>query len=444
MKSYRSHCYLLGLSLFFSSPFLALAQKGWNWPEDKATAQERKVLYTDLMNHGNFEEAAQNIQWLLDNAPDLHVSLYIHAQKIFTALAKQASEPQKKREYQDKVMSLFDERIKYFQGEANVSNRKALAAYNFFRKEQSMYPELIQILEKAVHLNQEKVIDYNLLALMDIVQREKKLSKTLTEDDVLRYYALVSDILEIKKANVKDSGKERLEKISRKIDKILTTTVNIDCVFIRNKLFPRFEKNPTDLKQARNIFRFLVIAKCDNENDIFLSTGQAIYQGEPTYRMGKVLAQKSAALKRPKDAIFYFEDALKHVSGAEASRQKAEANLAIARLYAGMGDKIQSRNYARTASEFGANKADVFNLIGNLYLSSYEDCRKGVSRVEDKAVYIAAYNAFQKAGNQKMMSLCMEQFPTKSEIFELGLSEGSDLNLDCWINEIVNLQRKKE
>ena len=39
------------LILFFviSCNTFVLAQPGWNWPEDKATAEEKNVLYTDYL-----------------------------------------------------------------------------------------------------------------------------------------------------------------------------------------------------------------------------------------------------------------------------------------------------------------------------------------------------------------------------------------------------------
>jgi len=75
-------------------------------------------------------------------------------------------------------------------------------------------------------------------------------------------------------------------------------------------------------------------------------------------------------------------------------------------------------------------------------MASYEDCKGGVSRVQDRAVFLAAYEMYKKAGNSKMMQLAKAQFPSMEEIFELSLKEGETLRVGCWINETVTIQRR--
>ena len=417
------------------------AQNEWKWPEDKKTAQEKKVLYTDNMGQNNFPAAAKDLQWLLDNAPDLHVSLYIHGQKIYTALAKAEKDLVKKREYQDRVMELLDTRVKYFNDEANVVNRKALSAYQFFKSDETMYLQLLTLLEKSIDMNGKKAIDYNLLALMDVAQREKRRKGSkLTEDDILAYYSKVSDVMDEKRMEKGDVGSEKLDKIAKNIDKILNSAVKIDCPFVRDKLYPRLKSNPSDVKTAKNIVHFLVAAKCENEDAILVAAAKVVYLEKPTFKLAKVIAQKYASsLKNRSEAIKYFKHSLDLLKPGQR-KARAAVYLDLARLYGAEGDKPTSRYYARRCIEQAGDNEDAYNLIGSLYMSSYEDCRKGVSRVADKAVYIAAYQMFEKAGNQEMMRLCKEQFPTKSEMFELGIKEGSSLSLECWVNESVVLQ----
>jgi hypothetical protein len=41
-----------------------------------------------------------------------------------------------------------------------------------------------------------------------------------------------------------------------------------------------------------------------------------------------------------------------------------------------------------------------------------------------------------------MMQSAMEQFPSINDIFELNMEEGQAINVGCWINETVILQRR--
>jgi hypothetical protein len=82
---------------------------------------------------------------------------------------------------------------------------------------------------------------------------------------------------------------------------------------------------------------------------------------------------------------------------------------------------------------------DAYTLIGNLYMSSSNDCRGGESRAKDYSIFIAAYNAYQRAGDSKGMGSARSRFPSKEELFTEGLSVGSSISTGCWIGETVTL-----
>jgi len=74
--------------------FLALlivtfkAQAQFNWPEDRATAEEKNAFYTDNMKSGNYKATIPALQWLMNNAPDLNPSIYINGAKIYEGYPK--------------------------------------------------------------------------------------------------------------------------------------------------------------------------------------------------------------------------------------------------------------------------------------------------------------------------------------------------------------------
>ena len=65
---------LLLLLIFIVSASGVIAQPGWNWPENKAQAEEKNVLYTDYLKQQNCEAAVEHLDWLIENVPNLHVS----------------------------------------------------------------------------------------------------------------------------------------------------------------------------------------------------------------------------------------------------------------------------------------------------------------------------------------------------------------------------------
>ena len=162
------------LLFFFLFSSILNAQNGWNWPEDKATAQERNAMYTDAYKTGDYAASLDHLVWLHENAPDLNPSIYINGLKIYEGLATKEQDPAKKLALQEKALEMYDLRIKYFNQEANVLNRKASTAYKFFRANADKYPELLDLFEKALELNGDKLFDGNTIAYMDIIRRYQR------------------------------------------------------------------------------------------------------------------------------------------------------------------------------------------------------------------------------------------------------------------------------
>jgi len=52
---------------------------------------------------------------------------------------------------------------------------------------------------------------------------------------------------------------------------------------------------------------------------------------------------------------------------------------------------------------------------------------------------MAAYNAYQRAGDSQGMAQARAQFPSREEIFTEGLQVGGTINTGCWIGETVTL-----
>ena len=90
-----------------------------------------------------------------------------------------------------------------------------------------------------------------------------------------------------------------------------------------------------------------------------------------------------------------------------------------------------------------SNKA-AYELIGDLYFGSFADCKAGESKVDDRAVYLVAYDMYEKAGNSKKMAATRAQFPSIEEIFTEDKQEGGSVSVGCWIGRSTTIRRRPE
>ncbi len=423
------------LLLLIAMSTIAMAQPGWNWGDSIDVAKEKNALYTDQLKSENYAAAAKALDWLLINTPDLNSSIYINGAKIFENLAEKETDATKKKQYEEKALSMYDLRIKYFGDEASVMNRKVIAAYGFYKDDSKKYKELFEMLKKTIEMNGADVFDGNLLYYMIATHKYKRASDALTDEEVFDIYSQIMEIVDQKKEN----GKPVNVKYIDTIDKLLTNTVNVDCNFIEEKLGPKFRETK-DIKLGKKIFALMLAQKC-TDSPLAIEAAEAIIEVTPDFAIAKFVAsryQKDEQLEKAKD---YYQKAIELTDDAA---KKADVYLSIAKIHQVQGQKVSARDNAREALKNDPSLSDAYVLIGDLYMASFEECKGGESRVKDRSVYIAAYNMYQRAGNGERMTMAKAQFPSIEDIFNESYEEGQSVSTGCWVAETVKLERRPQ
>jgi len=427
-------CLVFGISLINQLQ----AQNGWNWPEDKKTAESKNALYTDALRVDNYRNAANHLSWLLQNAPDLNPSIYINGAKIYAGLSEQAKEPAKQAQFADSALLMYDLRIKYFNEEAEVLNRKAYEAYKYYRGEQNKYPELLEMFSKTFELNGNDVLGINTIAYMDVLRRAKLSGGTMTDEEILSKYDMIIGVLDHKIADPNEKNKASLQDYKNKIDAMLSEVVTVDCAFIENNLGPKLKSNPDDLQTAKKIISFSLAGKC-TDKPIFMEAARVVHEKEPNFAIAKVIAIRAKAESDYETAARYLEEAL---TLTEQNTEKAEIYMELADIANKRGQKSTARDYAYKAVSADPSKTEAYTFIGDLYFKSYEQCKGGENIVKDRAVFLAAYEMYRKGGASSRMQTAKEQFPSAEEIFTYNMEVGQQVSVGCWINETVTIQKR--
>jgi len=122
--------------------------------------------------------------------------------------------------------------------------------------------------------------------------------------------------------------------------------------------------------------------------------------------------------------------------------KKADLYLRQGDIYTKQNKKSSARDMARKALGEDPSLKGAYMLIGNLYYASYDECKRRVNKVEDRAVFFAAYEYYRKAGDKAAMANAKAQFPTMEEIFTYDMEVGQNIQCGCWIKEVVSIQRR--
>ncbi|MDH4057166.1 MAG: tetratricopeptide repeat protein [Cyclobacteriaceae bacterium] len=432
------------MMLLISSSGSLLAQcKDWTWPtepEKKAKAEEKVSLYDDYRKNNEFGKAKTHLNWLLINTPDLNTSIYINGSEIFDKLASAEKDAAKRNILVDSLLLLHDLRIKYCNEEANVINRKALMALKYWANEDGKEAYTLGLLDQAFTLNGNNILDGTLIPYMQVVKINKLKLKNLTDNDVLDRYDNVMGILDakIKKASSEGKDPSRYRDWKDDTDKILISMIKVDCEFVRTNLGPKFKQNPKDIALAKKIFAFMLQDKC-TDDPLWLQAAEEISLVEKDYGLLKNLAIRYVAMENYTKANQYFSEA---IPLAPTASDKADIYIYQGSIEAKKGSKPAARDFYRQALSADASKKEAYEKIGDLYYSSFSDCAKKESMAEDRSVYLAAYDMYQRAGESKKMAMAKDQFPSKEDIFLVNISAGDTQRVGCWIQETTTVRTR--
>lgn len=415
------------LLLIFISICLTTAVSGQeiNWPKDTAQAQTNWALFTDGIQAKTYLEALEPFRWLAEQAPNLSPALYIQGEKLFKGLVDQTSNVAQRAIYQQQQLDLYDQRIKYFSGEAKVMNRKAYAAYQYYRDQPEKHKELLNVFEQAFQGSQQQFSSANVVAYLDVIRRYRKAGGSeLSDEEILRRYDQLSQML-----NTKPDAKEKQELL----DKLLIATITLDCATIQEKFGSPFLQDTTQLDRAKKAIILALAYQC-SDAPFFMTALRVVFRYEPSVGTAKTIAKLYEAQNNHHNAEKYWQQAIELSEGNE---EKADLWYSLAQHYQRNNHKQPARKAAQEAIKQDASLQEAYKLIGDLYFSSFNNCKGGKSIVQDRAVYWAAYKMYQRAGRNDLMQQAEQQFPTIEQIFQEDLKKGETTQVGCWINEEV-------
>lgn len=422
----------------FSTPLFA--QGGFNWPPDETLAQsakEKYVLHTDSRKMGDYTTAHSTLVWLLKNTPELSESLYISGYKVFEEMADVEESEKRKYELQDSALLLYDLRAKYYGNEASILNRKLLQEYKYYanrpNKLQGLVDDYTRLFEIAPI---SEINDYHMLTYMDAVRRNQKNNGgSLTDPEIMAIYDKVMAVYEEKMSTAKN--KPQLEEMKGQIDGILADMVTIDCNFIDTQLGDKLRANPTDLEMAKKIFSYSITASC-TDTDIFTQAAKVYYESEPQLAVARVLANRAIKEENYDEGLKYLNDAIEM---SEDNAEQGELTMRIADIASFRNEKGKARELYLKAAQIDPSLKEAYSKVGDLILGSYDQCKKEQSRVDDRAIFIAAYEYYVRGGNGQRAAQMKEQFPTAEMIFTEGRAVGEEVRVGCWIGMTVKIQK---
>ena len=425
-------------------------------------ALETHVLYRDQMKAQKYKEALPLWQQVYEMAPaadgrrDVH---YMDGARIYKYLItyEATTTPEEKTAYQQKVFELYQQALECYPKKA--TDYKALMAYDYFytfpgtksnEEIYKMYTEIVDAdgLETSVSvLNPFTSLVVNLLL-------EEKIPMT----EAQKYAGKINEIFEHNKKERtpiewKKLGWDIVESYTPpRLEQLEGIKGFYGCDHFINKYAAEYQANPNDCDVIGTFIARLKYGGCA-ESDPNLVAARAAKEAnckkDPVQSGPLKLARECLENGDYDCAISKYEE---YVNSVDDNTKKANINLRIAKIYYVHKKKFsQARKYARKAAALRSGWGDPYMLIGRMYASSGPLCGPGTGFDSQRVTWVAidqwnkakSIDANVAAEANKLINNYRKYMPTRADIFQRSIEEGSTYKVPCWIQENTKVRIAK-
>ena len=414
-------------------------------------AETDYVIYRDFLRAGDYEKSYEYWQKVYAVAPSAdgkRNTVYSDGIRFYENFLRQETDSVKREEYIDQIFLFYDEIEECYGDKASFAEaRKAFDLYYNYKNrasQEEIYGMIKAIIDKDGVETPYFVINPFAALLVDMYEAKK-----IEMEEARKYVALLKETVAHGVANCKGKACDSWTLIEGYTPERLEFFESVDgfydCQYYVDKYFNLFEDHKDDCTIVKEVYAYLLQGNCPKDHPQMAEV--YAYALENCVEKGALrLAYDALDQKRYAESIGHFED---YINESDDSAKKAKYALVIAKIYYGsLRNFSKSRAWARKAASFRSNWGEPYILIGRLYASSGPLCGPGrgwdsqivVWPAIDKWKYAKSIDPNSAKEANKWIGQYARFMPSKEDIFQRNLKEGSTFKVGCWIQETTKIR----
>ncbi|MBB4077551.1 tetratricopeptide (TPR) repeat protein [Lewinella aquimaris] len=364
--------------------------------------------------------------------------------------------PDRKQAYGDTIIMLYEQARQCYPGDGYMAGIQAFDSYYTYPGS-ATDEEIYQLFKESIELDGPEELQYFIINPMSRLVVDQHEAKKIDDAEAQKIVAALKTRLAKGLEECKGQNCEAWKTIESYAPSSLqyfeTVKGFYDCQYYVDEYYPDFEANPTDCDAITTAYSRLKWADCAESIPEFQKV-KAAYDANcevvvsASNGNASTLRQAYDALKngRSSEAVRLFDQAAQETDDAE---RKSRYLLTAAKIYyRDLRNFSQARAYARRASSANPSDGEPYMLIGTLYASSGPLCGPGTG-FDSQVVVWPAIDQWQKAKSvdpsvsskaNQLIGRYNQYMPSKSDIFQRGISEGSSYTVGCWIQETTRVR----
>lgn len=411
--------------------------------EDSLRCIKNISLYEPYAKAKNYKDALPYWELAYAECPASGKNLYINGVKIMEWQIKHEKDAAKRQALIEKLMGVYDNRIKYFGDDRQYPTSRILGNkavdYLTYMGDKADYAQAFKWLTESVNARKgysspEVVKEY--------VSTAAKMFKANPNDRemYLDTYLKGIEYLNEYQQGAKGAMIEYTEQVKTFLGQEFALSGAADCEALQAMYAPKVEQNKDNIDFLKQTIALLRRAKCQESEVYFLASDYA-HRIQPTMESAMGLGKQAYKKEDYAQAATYYEEAS---SLATDPADKAEIDLNIASIYFKRRNYPQARTFALRSLASDPNQATPYILIATMYANDAHNIYPN-DPIMAQAVYFAAVDKLEKAkavepakANEvnSLISSYRQRFPSVQDVFmHQELEKGKTITIGGWIQE---------
>lgn len=417
--------------------------------EDSVSCRINLSLMQTAAKAESFESALAPWIYVYENCPGSSKNIFIYGPRIFKSLYENETDANKKQEYLDKTMEIYDNRLIYFGEDDSKETILAYKTYDYMEMlgNQADQGQIYNWLAEAVNGAESGMYPLDAYSYFMVSSLGMYLNNNSLKDQYISDYfnvmGYVDDAISNAEARNDQASSDYLNVVK---DGILSGFVNSgagDCQTLTDYYADKIEPNKSNKEFLSEVIDALGSVGC-NESDIYFVAAEYLYQLEPSANAAIGLANKSLRDQDYDTAVKYYGEAAELETDVERA---SSYMLQLGSIFSNQRNFTRARQAAYDALEYNPNNGEAYILIAQLYASSANN----IFPEAEKAglVYNVAVDKLQRARTvdpsvadkaNSLINSYSARFLDTETAFMMGYKTGETVYIPGWIGENTTIR----
>lgn len=446
MKTSVVRTILITLAILLSVP--AFSQKGvedgskYGHGQDSINCLMNLSLYSEFYKHNNYNDAIRSWRKVYNECPASSLNMYVHGIKMYKKFISGEKNPDVVQAYVDTILMIYDQRMEYFNDEANVLGRKATDILRYRKDDINSIEAAYADLKKSIELDPDDARDAILILFTNASISLHK-AGIIEQDQAINDYFMASEVIDSQLD--KNPNNRRFLRAKETVDEFMLDEGILTCEALNNYFGGKFEANKEDEEFLNKMIDFYYTSGCDR-SDMYTKASEQLYAIDPSHESAYKLARLFVAKEDYEKATKYYQEA---ANGEADNETKANYYYELATVTRVLGKTCEAIEYAREAVKNNPELGKAYLLLGDLYVESRNNLGEDF---EQRAAFWAAADKYIKAKNtdpaiaddaNKRIADFSSQYPDSEACFFRTLKDGDSYHVKGCINEYTTVRARK-